>query len=122
MYIGPKRTRNQIKADIEAKALQNMGYLNELKKNPKEVLSKEFGTPLPEHVEVKVLEETENVLYIVLRLPSDQRFVGEPTEEPSFEIAEEELEQISGGVDRFSISTSFGFIEPPPEETGKPPY
>jgi hypothetical protein len=41
-------------------------FKQELLNNPKEVLEKELGTKIPETIEVQILEETTNKLYLLL--------------------------------------------------------
>lgn len=67
------------------KALKDKKFCEELKKNPKKVLEREFKTQLPGNFEIQVLEETENKKYLVL--PSMKE-----------EISEAELQNIAGGT------------------------
>ncbi|MGD1909786.1 MAG: NHLP leader peptide family RiPP precursor [Rivularia sp. (in: cyanobacteria)] len=48
------------------KATKDTSFKKELIENPKIAISKEFGTQLPAEIEIRILEETEKILYIVL--------------------------------------------------------
>lgn len=102
------RSRHEVQSEIEAKALRSLVYRKEVLKDPKKILSLELDIALPEHVQVKVLEENQNTLYLVLRFP-DTENLEQFTESDSKESLEDkDLEQISGGMQHFSLSTSFG--------------
>lgn len=60
------KTRQEFEADLVAKAWKDKAFKQELLSNPKATLTKEFGTPIPNNIEVRVLEENPNTLYIVL--------------------------------------------------------
>jgi hypothetical protein len=51
---------------IIAKAMQDDGYRAELLVNPKRAIQQEFGKELPLGLEVRVVEESANVVYLVL--------------------------------------------------------
>jgi len=53
-------------AAIIAKALKDDGYREELLANPKHAIQQEFGKELPLGLEVRVVEEAANVVYLVL--------------------------------------------------------
>jgi hypothetical protein len=53
-------------ATIIAKALLDDGYREELLANPKHAIQQEFGKELPLGLEVRVVEESANVVYLVL--------------------------------------------------------
>lgn len=71
---------------IILRALKDKKFYEELKKNPKKVLEREFKTQLPGNLEIQVLEETENKKYLIL-----------PTQIEG-EVSEKELENIAGGT------------------------
>jgi hypothetical protein len=60
------RTRKDLEIHLITRALKDEGFRQELLANPKEVVEKELGTKLPEDLEINVLEETEDTLYMVL--------------------------------------------------------
>lgn len=103
-----EKNRYEIQSEIEAKALRSLVYRKEVLKDPKKILSSELGAALPEHIQVKVLEETQNIFYLVLRFPDTEnreQFTSQYAEES---IEDKDLEQVSGGAQHFSLSTSFG--------------
>jgi hypothetical protein len=80
------RTRREMETDIIARALKDEGFARALRADPKAVLEREVGT-LPAGIEVKVVEETPDTLYLVLPArPSPRR-----------QLSEEELERVAGG-------------------------
>ena len=92
------KTRQEFEADIVAKAWQDEAFKQELLSNPKATLTKEFGTPIPDSIQVRVLEENPNTLYLVLPVkPADLEGQGE--------LSENALEAVAGG-------TSVGIIGP----------
>jgi hypothetical protein len=60
------RTRKDLEIHLITRALKDEGFKQEFLANPKGVVEKELGTKLPEELEINVLEETENTLYMVL--------------------------------------------------------
>ncbi len=60
------RTRKDLEIHLITRALKDEGFKQELLANPKAVVEKELGTKLPEELEINVLEETEDTLYVVL--------------------------------------------------------
>lgn len=59
-------SRRDFEEKLIAKALEDANFKQKLIKNPRAVIAYELGTQLPANIEVKVLEETENILYVVL--------------------------------------------------------
>ena len=76
--------RRELEDQIIARAWQDNSFKDELINNPEAALNSE-GISLPESIEVKVLEENVNTLYIVL--PAKQ----------SEELSDVELESVAGG-------------------------
>jgi hypothetical protein len=60
------RTRKDLEIHLITRALKDEGFKREFLANPKGVVEKELGTKLPEELEINVLEETEDTLYMVL--------------------------------------------------------
>jgi hypothetical protein len=60
------KTRKDLEIYLITRALKDEDFREELIANPKAVVEKELGTKLPEELEIKVLEETEDTLYMVL--------------------------------------------------------
>ncbi len=85
------KSRQEFEADLVAKAWKDEAFKQELLSNPKATISKEFGTPIPDNIEVRVLEENPQTLYIVLPMkPADIQGEGE--------LSEEALETVAGGL------------------------
>ncbi|MGJ5675413.1 MAG: NHLP leader peptide family RiPP precursor [Nostochopsis sp.] len=78
------KTRKDLEIHLITRALKNEEFRQELIANPKAVVEKELGVKLPEELEIKVLEETESTLYMVV--PSN----------PYEGIFEEELKVLVG--------------------------
>jgi hypothetical protein len=82
----PAPTRRDMEADIIARALKDEGFARQLRADPKAVIEREVGK-LPEGIEIKVVEETPDTLYLVLPAhPS-----------PGRQLSDEELERVAGG-------------------------
>jgi hypothetical protein len=71
---------------IIARTRQNESFKQELLRNPKAALTKE-GIHIPEGVEITVFEETPTSLVLVLPMTPNRQ-----------ELAESELEAVSGGA------------------------
>lgn len=85
-----EKTRHEIESEIIAKAWKDDEFKQDLLNNPKGVLSQELGMPIPEDIEVKVLEENPNTVYLVLpEKPADLEAEGE--------LSDEALEAVAGG-------------------------
>jgi hypothetical protein len=79
------RTRRDMEAEIVARALKDEGFARELRADPKAVIEREVGGKLPEGIEVKVVEETPDTLYLVLPAhPS-----------PGHQLSDDELERVA---------------------------
>jgi hypothetical protein len=74
------RSRHEFEADLAEKAWGDDRFRRELQENPREVVARELGIDgLPDEIDIKVLEETPQNLYIVLppnpgRAWGDERF------------------------------------------------
>ncbi len=80
-------TRQEIEGQIIARAWQDESFKQELLRDPLATFAKE-GINLPDGLEVKVVEESSNLFYLVL-----------PTKPSNTEeLSSEELEAIAGGA------------------------
>jgi len=71
-------TRNDVETYLIRKAWEDPNFLDELRNNPKAVLARELNTEqLAEHLEVEVVEETPNKLYLVLPMRPDPESMGQ---------------------------------------------
>ena len=81
------KKNNEIK--LITRAWEDEVFKNELIKNPKATIEKEFNIEIISGINIHVLEETEKEIYLVLPVNPNPVF--------SDELTEEELEVISGG-------------------------
>lgn len=77
-------------AAIIAKSLQDESYRDELLANPRNAIQQQFGKELPLGLEVRVVEESANVVYLVL------------PPKPTVEVSDSDLEAVAGG---FTVAT-----------------
>ena len=75
------------------KAMEDEAFKHELISNPKAVIAREAGQEWPEGVEIEVLEQTPNKLYLVLPLNVKAEDI------PSEGLSEEQLKAVAGGVE-----------------------
>ena len=86
-------TRRDMEADIIARAMKDEGFARELRADTKAVIEREVGK-LPEGIEVKLVEETADTLYLVLPArPS-----------PGDQLSDAELERVAGGNDFWALT------------------
>lgn len=93
------QARESIETKIIAKALEDDAFRQELLNNPnaaKAEIEKDLGQKLPEAFQLKVVQETENMAYIVLPV----------TISANQELADEQLEAVAGGKPPNTISVS----------------
>jgi hypothetical protein len=90
------KTRNDFETYLILKAWEDPNFLSELRNNPKAVLARELNTePLPEQLDVEVLEETPNKLYLVLPSRPDPESMGQALASRAFAaVSRDELDQI----------------------------
>lgn len=60
------KTRKDLEIHLITRALKDEDFKRELIANPKAVIESELGTKLPDELEITVLEETEDTIYMVL--------------------------------------------------------
>jgi hypothetical protein len=87
---------DQAPMDIEQlivnKAMENKAFKQELLSNPKAAIAKELNTELPAEIEIEVVQQTPQKLYLVLPLDVEQQEVFKD------ELSEEQLEAVAGGA------------------------
>ena len=81
-------TRGEIDDIVRDNALKDPNYRAALLKNPKKLLSMQLGREIPEWMNVKVVEETADTLYLVAPYAA-------PAE--GDELSDSDLEQVAGG-------------------------
>lgn len=89
--------RREFEADLIAKAWKDEAFKQELISNPKAVYARELGQQLPEHLNIRVMEETSSTLCLVL--PKSPQV----TEE----LSEEALQAVAGGFNFATEGTIF---------------
>ena len=60
------KTRKDLEIHLITRALKDESFRAELIANPKAVIEQEIGSKLPDELEIMVLEETEDTIYMVL--------------------------------------------------------
>ena len=85
--------RAEVERTLVRRSVEDEGFRRRLLEDPKGTVEQELGTPLPEGVEVRAVEETPDTVYLVL-----------PSASPGFagggaELSEEDLEAVAGGSD-----------------------
>ena len=88
---GGDMTRQTFEAQVIERSLRDPEFRQELMSNPRDVMEREFGMRIPEGVEIKVIEETPEKVYLVL--PQGVASGGE-----AFELSDEELDAVAGGL------------------------
>jgi len=79
----PARTRDELEAQIVARAWADEGFRERLRTDPHAAVADETGFDVPESIEIEVLEETPEKAYLVI--PMNR-----------VEIADEQLEAAGG--------------------------
>ncbi len=82
------KTRNDIEKELVLKAWEDEEFKQRLVSDPKAAITEMFGVEIPDAIDVKVVEEDLQTLYV--RLP--MKPVGED------ELTDEQLEAIAGGA------------------------
>jgi hypothetical protein len=80
--------RTELQAQLIERASRDQAFRQELMANPKAVIARELGVPIPASVEIRVVEETPSSAYLVL--PAAPVRAGQ-------ELSEQELEAVAGG-------------------------
>jgi hypothetical protein len=81
-------TRGELWDKIVEQANNNPQYYEMLKQNPRGLMEKQLGTPIPASVNVKVLEESPDTYYIVLPYKAKE----------GAELSDSDLEKVAGGM------------------------
>ena len=91
-------TRAEVERTLVQRSLEDEDFRQMLLDDPKAAVEQELGTQLPEGVEVRVVQESADTIYLVL--PSASA-VGE-----GGELSDQELEEVAGGG--FTDATCWG--------------
>ena len=82
-----KNTMKELEERIILKALKDSIFRVQLLKDPKGAIGQELGIALPDHLSVKIVEEKENEVVLVIPQNAEQ----------DHELTQLELESVSGG-------------------------
>lgn len=82
------KQRQELEAQFIAKAWESENFKQELISNPKAIFAKVLGSPLPENVQIEVLEENSITYYLVI--PNKPEVVEE--------LSDEALDAVAGGA------------------------
>jgi hypothetical protein len=82
------------------RSLEDEEFRQRLLDDPKGTVEQELGSGLPESVEVRVVEESAEIIYLVL--PSRS------ADAQGRELADQELEEVSGGATNYWSPTACG--------------
>jgi Nitrile hydratase, alpha chain len=83
-------SRAEMERKLIERSLEDEDFRQRLLDDPKGAIEQELGSRLPESVEVRALEETPEIIYLVLPSASP---LGE-----GVELSDQDLEQVAGGV------------------------
>jgi hypothetical protein len=87
---GTGRTRSELERTIVQRSMDDEEFRQRLLEDPKGTADREVGIRLPEGIEVRVVEERTDTIYLVL--PSSSLVGGE-----GGELSDQELEAVAGG-------------------------
>lgn len=65
------KTRQELAAALIAKAWESESFRQELLSHPKDAIAKRLGIDLAESIDIRVVQETPNNLYLVLPMNPD---------------------------------------------------
>lgn len=94
----------EIRSDILKRIIKDKSFKAEFIKNPKEILSKDYGITFPNNAKIKILEDTEQLMHFVIPVI------------PEGKLTDAQLTAIAGGSVAPSKSRSEGIIIPPAGE------
>jgi len=84
--------RYEMKRTIVQRSVEDEDFRQRLLDDPKGAVEQELGRRLPEGVEVRVVEETKDTIYLVL--PSASALGGQ-----GGSLSDQELDAVAGGID-----------------------
>jgi hypothetical protein len=101
--------RAEMERKLIQRSLEDSSFRQRLLADPKGTMEHELGTQLPESIEVRVVEESAEIIYLVLPSRSADMQGGE--------LSDQELEAVAGGLsaDCQSITDDPGECPEPPD-------
>jgi len=91
LYREAAKKRGEFESRLVLKSWEDDAFRREFIANPKKMLGKELGQPVPENVEIHALEETGNKIYFII----PQKPAAPKAQEA---LTEEALSQIAAGL------------------------
>ena len=91
LYQEAAKKRGEFESRLVLKSWEDDAFRKEFIANPKKMLEKELGQPVPENVEIRALEETGNRIYFII----PQKPAAPTTQEA---LTEEALSEIAAGL------------------------
>lgn len=87
----PQEQRREVEQRILSRALEDESYRTELLRDPRRAVERELGMKLPEGIELRAVEETDRVIYLVVPRQPDPA-------SRSRDLSDKELETVAGGA------------------------
>ena len=87
---GGGSVRAEVERQLIERSLQDEAFRQRLLADPRVVIEQELGTRLPESIEVRVVEESADTIFLVLPSASPIGQAGE--------LSDQELDAVAGGV------------------------
>jgi hypothetical protein len=82
--------RQEMERRLIERSLEDEDFRQRLLADPRAAIEEELGTPLPEGVRIRAVEETQDTIYLVLPPTSS-------SDQPGGTLSDEELEAVAGG-------------------------
>jgi len=92
--VGASSSRQEFERDIIARARGDAAFRAELLADPRAAIKKTYGVELPPSIELRVVEETPSVFYLVLPLQGE-------------ELTDEQLAAVAGGTGLATVFPKF---------------
>ena len=84
--------RAEMERMLIQRSIEDESFRQSLLADPRTSVEQELGTQLPESIEIRIVEESTDTIYLVL--PSASPLVGE-----GGELSDQELEAVAGGTE-----------------------
>ncbi len=81
-------TRKALEAQLIERAMKDVTFREELRRDPKGIFEREFGITMPSNTQIHVLEESPSTVYVVLP---------DAPASADAELSDETLEDVAGG-------------------------
>lgn len=98
------QTRQTLETQVLERAARDPQFRQQLKRDPRGTVARDFGVQIPPHITVETLEETSSKVYLVLPPAAAQR---------GQELSGHELESVAGGwSDPCTVASECGTCDP----------